>query len=214
MTETELRERLMDALIRSGVDQGLIRSAYAIGSHFVADCVVLSSDGLTPAICFEIKAQVSASNLDRQYLMVSRVYRERIGIDVCYLVCPVEMDGDVVAVIKGKENLIRLDSDPRAIRLFIGKDKNEVAIALENQSNDLSVRNLKSVAWKIAPFTLMLIGLDAFNVIPFEKEHWLITLGTMAMLLFPYLADVFIVHPKLLDQIIKLLDKAYKKRGV
>jgi len=212
MTELDLRNQLTEALIRIGIDQSLIRFDYVIGKHIIVDCIVLSCDGRTPAICFEVKPIVTSAPLERKYQVLSRIYREQIGVDVCYLACLAEIDGKTLPVLRIRENAIRLDSDANTLRMLLGKERVDIAIALENRSNTASIHSLKVIARRVAIVMLLtFVSLDVLETFLLTREHLIFILAIMGLLVVPYVVDVLLAYPRFFDRLIKLSEKILGK---
>lgn len=208
-SEATLFLALKDRLKALDVDERRIVRDYAIGNRFRADCIVLSPDGRTPSLCFELKAKGDGTMLGECYSQLSQVANRLVGIDICYLVY--SKNGRVMLMNSCRRE-IPLDANLGDVRAFLRREENEAAICDAFRTNSLAIASLKSVMPKIVvPTAVVCILLDVSKLFPMTPERLIFVAMMLCLAIAPYLIDVFVAHPDLLAMIVKLLERGKGK---
>lgn len=197
----EILPKLIKKLKDIGIEEKRIITEYRIG-RFCADCVVLSSDGKTPALCFEVKR--SFKSFSSEYLKLFDIYNKYVGVEVCYFVY-LENEDVVLSNISAKK--IKLNSDDFNISRFLGYYANDLAIMEVNRASANSIdkftnRALCAVISSVAVF----LPLDVLGLFPLTYERMLFVVAMITFVILPHLVKVVVVHPELIE----VLKKAYK----
>lgn len=184
---------LKDKLVELGIDENRIVAEYRIGERFFADCVVLSSDGKNPALCFEVKK--TAKYFTDEYHQLAEIYDKYVGVGVCFLLyC--ENDEVVICDISGRK--IRLKSDSSTLSRFLGWQVNDMAIVEVNQAADDSFEKLKNRVLYVSVFSfLIFVPLDILGLFPLTYERMIFIVVMVALVVVPYFLKVIVTHPEL-----------------